>query len=84
MATEIVREEYGAASQRGKATELVKDGVTQQPGAMTVRQVIAYLLDFPADLPVRALYDCRCAEGDIVGVEGGADADGNAVVLVVE
>jgi hypothetical protein len=30
MATEIVREEYGAASQRGKATSITKDGVTQR------------------------------------------------------
>lgn len=48
---------------------------------LTVREAREALAQFPDDALVRAVYDCRCAGGEVVAVEQG---DGSSVVLVVD
>jgi hypothetical protein len=53
---------------------------------MTVGLLIQTLQLFSEDLPIVAVYDCRCAGGSVVTVEIGPGPDNprESVILVVE
>jgi hypothetical protein len=52
----------------------------------TVGQLREFLRELPTDLPMVADYDCRCAQGGVIGAEIGKGSDDGceAVVLVIE
>jgi hypothetical protein len=56
------------------------------PTPISVRDLIESLRCFPDDLPVVALYDCRCAGGSVVALEMGPGPDDSreSAVLIIE
>ena len=63
-------------------------GMTVDSERMTVGQLMECLQMFSSEVPVVALYDCRCAAGALVGVEVGRGPEpgdqSESVVLVIE
>jgi hypothetical protein len=59
---------------------------SQSPRAIAAGQLADLLRMFSGDLPVVALYDCRCAGGSVVSVElgPGPDDQRESVTLIIE